>query len=149
VEKEDVKEVLGLKLSSLSLGGAWPFVGGALPSFVEVVRLEGPIKLWVSRVERRDLDLLTVRPVASKEVRLALDCFVMEKEPLGKDLLLKLQGKEHPACFLYAQGTPGLARKIMPRLNLRTWRNLLMRMMGQVVGLFVCFWVGSKTHFQF
>jgi hypothetical protein len=91
-----------------------------------------------------------VRPAASEEVRLALDCFVMEMEPLGKDLLLKPQVKEHSTRFLSTQGTPGLVRKILPRLNLGTWKNLLVRMMGRVVdGSFVCFRAGSKTHFQF
>jgi hypothetical protein len=91
VEKKDGKKVLGLKVSSPSSGGAWPFVGGALLSFAEVVRLEGPVKLRFPLVERCDLDLLlVVRLAILEEVRLALDCFVMEKEPLGKDLLLKL-----------------------------------------------------------
>ncbi len=31
VEKKDRKEVSGLKVSSPSSGGAWPFLGGALP----------------------------------------------------------------------------------------------------------------------
>jgi hypothetical protein len=105
VEKKDGKEVLGLKVSSLSSGGAWPLLGGALPSFVGVVRLEGPVKLQILRVERRDLDLLlAVRLAASEEVRMALDCSVLEKKPLGKDLLLNLQGK--------AQGALGSARKV-------------------------------------
>lgn len=59
---------------------------------------------------------------------------MIEKELLCKDLLLKLQGKEHPSRFLFAHGTPGSARKILPHLNLRTWRNRLVRMMGRVVG---------------
>jgi hypothetical protein len=104
-------------------------------SFAEVVRSEGPVKLQVPLFEGRYLDLLpAVRPAASKEGRLALDCFVIEKELLGKDLLLKLQGNEHPSRFLSACGTPGSARKILPHLNLRTWRNRLVRMMGWVVG---------------
>jgi len=140
VEKKDGKEVLGLKVSSPSLGGAWPFVGGALPSFAKVVMSEGPDKLRIPLVERRDFDLLaTVRPTATEEVRLALDCSVLEKEPLGKDLLLKLQGKEHPACSLSAQGTQGSARKILLRLNMRTCWNHLVRLMGWVLGSFVCF----------
>jgi hypothetical protein len=127
------------------------FVGGALLSFAEVVKSKGPVKLRVPLVERRELDLLpTVRPVASEEVRLTLDCSVMEKERLGKDLLLKLQGKEHPTRFLSAEGALGSARKILPRLNVGTWRNLLVRMMGRIVDWsFVCFQAGSKTHFQF
>jgi hypothetical protein len=129
------------------------FMGGALPSFTKVVRSEAyrPVKLRFPLVEMRDLDLIpAVRPTASKEVSLVPDCSVMEKEPLGKDLLLKLQGKEHPARFLSAQGTPGSTRKILLRLNLRTWRNLLVRMMGRIlVGSFVCFQARSKTHFQF
>jgi hypothetical protein len=89
MEKKDGNEVLGLKVSSPSSGGAWPFVGGALPSFTEVVRLEAsrPVKLRVPLVEMRDLDLLPgVRPTASEEVRLALDYSVMVKEPLGISL---------------------------------------------------------------
>jgi hypothetical protein len=153
VEK-DGKEVLGLKVSSQSSGGAWPFVGGALSSFAEMVRSKGPIKLRVPLVERRDLDLLpVVRPTASEEVRLALGCSVMKKEPQGKDLLLKLQGKEHPVRFLSTQGTPRLARKTLPHLNLCTWRKLLVRMMGQVVGLLMgrsfAFVLGLKPTFSF
>jgi hypothetical protein len=69
VEKKDGKEVLGLKVSSPSSGGAWPILGGALPSFAEVVRSEHPVKLRIPLIERRDLDLLpTVKPAVS-EVR--------------------------------------------------------------------------------
>jgi hypothetical protein len=119
--------------------------------FAEVVRSEGPVKLQVPLFVGRYLDLLpAVRPAASKEGRLALECFVIEKELLGKDLLLKLQGNEHPSRFLSAHGTPGSARKILPHLNLRTWRKHLVRMMGWVVDrLFVCFRAVSKTYFQF
>jgi hypothetical protein len=89
VVKKDGKEILGLKVFSPSLGGAWPIVGGALPL---VVRSEGPVKLRFPLVERSDIDfLLAVRPAAPEEVRMIpLDCSVLEKEPLGKDLLLKL-----------------------------------------------------------
>jgi len=79
--KEDGKEVLGLKASLSSLGGAWPPLGGAIPSFTEVVRSQGPVMLWIPPVERREHDLLLV-------VRLAMDCSVLEKEPLGKGLNL-------------------------------------------------------------
>jgi hypothetical protein len=67
-----------------------------------------------------------------------MDCSMLEKEPLGKDLLLNLQRKEHSARLLSAQGTPGSARKTLPHLNLRTWRNLIVRLVGRVVGSFVC-----------
>jgi hypothetical protein len=90
--KKDGNEVLGLKVSSPSSGGAWPFYGWCSSSFVKVVRPEAchHVKFLILLVEMRDLDiLLVVRPAASKEVRLALDCSVMEKEPLGKNLLLK------------------------------------------------------------
>lgn len=64
---------------------------------------------------------------------------MLEKDPLGKDLMLILQGKEHPTRLLSAQGTPGSTRKSLPRLNLRMWRNFLVRLVGQVVdGSFVC-----------
>jgi hypothetical protein len=36
VEKKDGNEVLGLKVSSPSSGGAWPIVDGALTSFAEL-----------------------------------------------------------------------------------------------------------------
>lgn len=55
---------------------------------------------------------------------MALDCSVMEKKPLVKDVLPNPLGKEHP----------GSARKILPHLNLCTWRNLLVRILGQFVG---------------
>jgi hypothetical protein len=77
----------------------------------------------------------------------------MENEPLAKDLLLNPQGKEHLARFLFAEGTPGLLRKILPRLNLRTWGNLLVRMMGRVVGSLLgrlfAFGLGLKPTFKF
>jgi hypothetical protein len=152
VEK-DGKKVLGLKVSSPSSGGAWSLLGGALLSFAEVVRSEGPFKLQISQVERRDLDLLlAVRPAAS-EVRLALDCSVLEKKPVGKDLLLNLQGKDHHARLLSAQGAPGLVRKSLPRLNLQTWRNILVRFVGQIVGSLMgrslAFGLGLKPIFSF
>jgi hypothetical protein len=69
VEKKDGKE---------GLGGAWPSLGGALPSFAKVVRLEGLVKLRIPMVERRELDLLpAVRLASSEEVRLAMDCSVL------------------------------------------------------------------------
>jgi len=127
--------------------------GGAFQSFAEVVRSEGPFKLQISQVERRDLDLLlAVRPAAS-EVRLALDCSVLEKKPVGKDLLLNLQGKDHHARLLSAQGAPGLVRKSLPRLNLQTWRNILVRFVGQIVGSLMgrslAFGLGLKPIFSF
>jgi hypothetical protein len=70
---------------------------------------------------------------SSEEVRLAMDCSVLEKEPLGKDLMLNLHSKGHPACLPPAQGTPVLARKSLPHLKLRAWRNLLVRLVGRVV----------------
>lgn len=124
-------------------------------SFAEVVRPEAchHVKLRILLVEMRDLDPLSVvRPTASEEVRLALDYSVMEKEPLGKNLLPKPQGKEHPTRFLSAQGKLGSARKILPCLNLRTWRNLLVRMMSQVVGSLLDsfdFELGLKPTFNF
>jgi hypothetical protein len=80
-------------------------VCGALSSFAKVVKSERPVKLWIPLVERSDLDFLpAVRPAVPEEVRrIPLDCFVLEKESLGKDLLLNLQGKGHPACLLSAQ----------------------------------------------
>jgi hypothetical protein len=81
---------------------------------------------------------------------MALDCSVMEKKPLVKDLLLNQLGKEHPARVLSTQGTPRSTRKILPRLNLCTCWNLLVSIMGRIAaGSFVCFRAGSKTHFQF
>jgi hypothetical protein len=69
VEKKDRKEVSGLKVSSPSSGGAWPFLGGALLLFTEVVRSKGPIKVRIPLVEMRDLDLLSaMKPAASEEV---------------------------------------------------------------------------------
>jgi hypothetical protein len=123
-DKKDGKEVLGLKVSSPSSGGAWPFLGGALPSFAEVVRSKGPVKLGIPLVEWHDLDLLpAVRLAASEEVRLAMDCYVLEKESLGKDLMLNLQSKGLPARLPSAQGTLGSARKSLPSLKLWTWRE--------------------------
>jgi hypothetical protein len=83
---------LGLKDSSPSSDGAWPIMGGALPLFAEVLRLEGLVKLQIPLVKRSDLDFLpTMRPATLEEVRrIPLDCSMLEKEPLGKDLLLKL-----------------------------------------------------------
>jgi hypothetical protein len=131
VEKEDGKKDLGLKVSSSGCsGGAWLIVGGDLPSFAEVARLEASrsVKLWVPLVEMCELDLLpTMRPGDLEEARMALHCFVMEKKPLVKDVLLNPLGKEYP----------GSARKILPRLNLRTWRNLLVRILGSVRWVFV------------
>jgi hypothetical protein len=157
VEKKDGKKDLGLKVSSSGCsGGAWRMVGGALLLFVEVVRLEASrlVKQRVPLVEMLELDLLpTVTPKDSEEARMALDCFVMEKTPLVKDLPLNPLGKEHPACVLFVQGTPRLARKILPHLNLRMWRNLLMRMMGWVVGSLpscsFAFGLGLKPTFSF
>jgi hypothetical protein len=157
VEKKDGKKDLGLKVSSSGCsGGAWRMVGGALLLFVEVVRLEASrlVKQRVPLVEMLELDLLpTVTPKDSEEARMALDCFVMEKKPLVKDLPLNPLGKEHPACVLFVQGTPRLARKILPHLNLRMWRNLLMRMMGWVVGSLpscsFAFGLGLKPTFSF
>jgi len=84
---------------------------------------------------------------------MALDYSVMEKKPLVKDLLLNPLGKEHPARILSAQGTPGSARNIFPRLNLCTWRNLLARIMGWVVGSLLshsfAFRMGLKPTFNF
>jgi len=40
-----------------------------------------------------------LRLEASEEVRLALECLVLEKEPLGKDLMLKLPSKDLSASF--------------------------------------------------
>jgi hypothetical protein len=118
-------------------GGAWPLVGGALPSFAEVVRSE--VKLRTPLIERSGLDFLpAMRPAVSEEVRrIPLDCSVMEKDPLGKDLLLNLQSKRHPARLLSAQGTPGSTRLLTwPRLNVWTW-NILVKVLSQVVGSFV------------
>jgi len=94
VVKKDRKEILGLKVSSPSSGGASPIVGGALPSFAEVVRSEGPVKFRFPLVERSADFLPTVRPTTLEEVRrISLDYSVLEKEPLGKDLPLNLQGQ--------------------------------------------------------
>jgi hypothetical protein len=57
-----------------------------------------------------------------------MDCSVLKKEPLGKELMLNLQSKGHPAHLPSAQGTPGSARKSLPRLKLRSRRNLLVRL---------------------
>jgi len=147
--KEDGKEVLGLKASLSSLGGAWPPLGGAIPSFAEVVRSQGLVML---RIERRELDLLLVVRLAAPEVvRLAMDCSVLEKEPLGKGL--NLQSKGLPARLPSTQGTTGSARKPLPRLKMRTWMNLLVRMVGRVIGSLmgrsVGFGLGLKPNLRF
>jgi hypothetical protein len=135
VEKKDGKEVLGLKASLPSSGGFWPSLGGAFPSFAEVVRSEGFVKVQISPAERRELSfLLAVRLAASEEVRVTMDCSVLEKEPLGKDRLLNLQSKGHLARLPSARGTPGSARKPLPHLKLQTWRNFLVSLVGWVVG---------------
>jgi hypothetical protein len=150
--KEDGKEVLGLKASLSSLGGAWPPLGGAIPSFAEVVRSQGLVMLWIPPVERRELDLLLVVRLAAPEVvRLAMDCSVLEKEPLGKGL--NLQSKGLPARLPSTQGTTGSARKPLPRLKMRTWMNLLVRMVGRVIGSLmgrsVGFGLGLKPNLRF
>lgn len=43
---------------------------------------------------------------------------MLEKKPVGKDLLLNLQGKDHHVRLLSAQGAPGSVRKSLTRLNL-------------------------------
>lgn len=50
VEKKDGNEVLGLKVSFPSLGGAWPIVDGALTLFAELVRSRGPCQVTGSAV---------------------------------------------------------------------------------------------------
>lgn len=58
---------------------------------MEVVRSEGPVKLRIPPAERIELGFLSaVRLAASEEVRVAMDCSVLEKELLGKDRLLNL-----------------------------------------------------------
>jgi hypothetical protein len=117
-------------------------LGGAFPSFAEVVRSKGSITLQFSPIERRELDfLLVVRLAASEEVTLALDCSVLEKTTSGKDLVLGLQSKGHLARSPSAQGVQGSTRKSLLRLNLRTWRNFLVRLVGRVIdGPLVWFW---------
>jgi hypothetical protein len=136
VEKKDGKDVLGLKASLPSSGGFWASLGGAFPSFAEVVRSEGFVKVQISPAERRELNfLLAVRLAASEEVRVTMDCSVLEKEPLGKDRLLNLQSKGHLARLPSARGTPGSARKPLPHLKLQTWRNFLVSLVGWVARL--------------
>jgi len=118
-------------------GGAWHSLGGAFPSFAEVVRSEGPVKMRCPPIERRELDFIpTVRLADSEEVRLALDSSELEKEPLGKDRLLILQrqqSKGRPACLCSAQGILESMRKPLPHLKLRMWGNLLVRLVVRAV----------------
>jgi hypothetical protein len=80
--KKDGKEVLGLKASL-------PSSGGAILSFEEVMRSQGPVMLRIPPVERRELDLPpVVRLAAPEKMRLAMDCAMLEKELLGKGLNL-------------------------------------------------------------
>jgi hypothetical protein len=118
-------------------GGAWHSLGDAFPSFAEVVRSEGPVKMRCPPIERRELDFIpTVRLADSEEVRLALDSSELEKEPLGKDRLLILQrqqSKGRPACLCSAQGILESMRKPLPHLKLRMWGNLLVRLVVRAV----------------
>jgi len=84
-EKKIGKKLLKDSLSGRS-GGAWPIVGGVLSLFAEEEWSETirPVKMWVPLLEMCDLDFLpAVRSEDSKDMRLALDCFVLEKFPLG------------------------------------------------------------------
>ncbi len=82
VKKKDGNEVLGLKASL-------PSSGGAILSFEEVMRSQGPVMLRIPPVERRELDLPpVVRLAAPEKMRLAMDCAMLEKELLGKGLNL-------------------------------------------------------------
>jgi hypothetical protein len=153
VVKKDGNEVLGLKVSSPSSDGAWAIVGGALPSFAELVRSKGLVKFQFPLVERRAKFLSAVRPTALKEVTMIpLDCSMLEKELQGKDLPLNLQGKGRSTRLLSTQGKPSVARKTVPRLNLRTW-NFLVKLLSRVFGSLMrhsyAFRLGLKPNFSF
>jgi hypothetical protein len=79
-------------------GGAWLSLGGAFPSFAEVVRSEGPVKMRCPPVERRELEFILAVRLADSEARLALDCSELDKELLGKDRLLILQRQQSKGC---------------------------------------------------
>jgi hypothetical protein len=85
--ENDGKEILGLKASLPSSGGFSPSLGGALLSFAEVVRSEGPVKVRISPAERRELGFLPAARLA-EEMRVAMDCSVLKQEPSGEDWLV-------------------------------------------------------------